>query len=60
MTISTLFSRNHTTLLLITKRRSTDATGGFLLKISQYSQEKASVFEEHLRTVVSEETLGSD
>ena len=39
-----LFSRNHPTLLLIKKRRSTDATGGFLsrklfVKIFQYSQE---------------------
>ena len=32
MTRSTLFSRNHPTLLLINKRRSTDATGGFLSK----------------------------
>ena len=38
-TRSTLFSRNHPTLLLIKKRRSTDATGGLLSKISQYSQE---------------------
>ena len=33
MTRSTLFSRNHPTLLLIKKRRSTDATGGLLSKI---------------------------
>ena len=32
MTRSALFSRNHPTLLLIKKRRSTDATGGFLAK----------------------------
>ena len=32
MTRSTLFSRNHPTLLLIKKRRSTDATGGLLSK----------------------------
>ena len=45
MTRSTLFSKNHPTLLLVKKRKSTYATGGFLLrklfvKISQYSQEK--------------------
>ena len=32
MTRSTLFSRNHPTLLLIVKKRSTDATGGLLSK----------------------------
>ena len=32
MTRSTLFSRNHPTLLLIKKRRSTDATGDLLSK----------------------------
>ena len=34
MTRSTLFSRNHPTLLLIKNRRFTDATGGFLSKNS--------------------------
>ena len=32
MTRSTLFSRNHPTMLLIEKRRLTDATGGSLSK----------------------------
>ena len=48
MTRSTLLSRNHPILLLVKKRRSTDATGGFLLKklfikILQYSQENTCV-----------------
>ena len=45
---STLFSRNHPTLLLFNKRRSTDATGGFLskkifVKISRQSQKNTCV-----------------
>ena len=73
MTRSILFSRNHPTLPFIKKKRSTDATGGFLskkifVKISQYSQEKTgeyceisknTYYEEHLRTAASEETLAS-
>ena len=48
MTRSTLFSRNHPTLLLVMKTRSTGATRGFLskklfIKISQYSQENTCV-----------------
>ena len=43
MTRSTIFSTNHPTLLLIKKRRLKDATGGFLSKISQYSQENTCV-----------------
>ena len=43
MSRSTIFSTNHPTLLLIKKRRLKDATGGFLSKISQYSQENTCV-----------------
>ena len=88
MTRSTLFSRNRLTLLLIKKRRSTDATGDLLSKnfaiftrkhmcwsrpatllkkdsntdfsCKYWEISKKTYFEEHLRTLASEETLGSD
>ena len=85
---STLFSRDHPTMLLIKKRRSTNASGDLLSKKNRIIRKKThmlklawkfiekrlqhrcfpvnigkfqkSYFEEKLRTLGSEETLGRD
>ena len=56
MTRSTLFSRNHPTLLLIKKRRLTDATGDLLLKKLRNIHKKTHVLKSHLNKAADRKT----